>query len=376
MRALRTSILAVLVLATACAGTLDRLRSSKTDEQLDGIRRFSEEKDPAVRLEAVPELFRLVGKDDLEVRLAAFRALEHQKLKGGRTALDLFPTESAPCLILFNVLMSDTASFTPEEQRRITAMVLAEKCTDEARTDAWLRQRLADPAELAWHLRAAPDLASAVRLHDLASDAAFLGLSVDDQRYANTAYVLWLADFFLAGRVGDSLDEYAKALSEVDVAKRDLTTALKARADGAADGADRVKEATKIVNARMGHLVELEPGVKPRLDPIREGTIRFLVHAAALSSAISDPALRQAVPERFLAPGQLKAGAFIGQWLDELSADLAAARRPQPASVNRPGKIQVDEPAPPAPPPAPEKKKPTKKSGGKSPAKPAAAPKR
>jgi len=378
MRRLQIPLLALLALATACAGTLDRLRSPKVDEQLDGIRRFSEESDPAVRLEAVPELFRLVGSDQREVRLTAFRALERQKLKGGRTALDLFPTESAPCLILFNVLMNDAGSFSPDEQRRITGMVLAEKCTDEARTDAWLAQRLADPAELSWHLHAAPDLAAAVRLHGLASDAAFLGLSADDQRYANTAYVLWLADFFLTGRVGDSLDEYAKALAEVDVAKRDLTTALKARAEGASDGADRVKEATKIVNGRMARLVELEPGVKPKLDPIREGTVRFLVHAAALPAAISDPALRQAATDRFLAPGQLKAGAFISQWLDELSADLAAGRRPQPASVARPGKIQVDEPAPPAP-PAPEKKptkKPAKRPAAKPPAKAATTPRR
>jgi len=368
MRALRPLLLIVL-LASACAGTLDRLRSQKPDGQLDGIRRFSEEKDAKVRLEAVPELFRLVGNDRADVRLAAFRALEHQKVAGGRTALDLFPTESAPCLILFNVLMNDDQAFTPEEQRRIVAIVLRETCTDQERTDQWLKKRLANPGELAFHLRAAPDLASAVRLHELSSDETFAALPIDDQRYANAAYVIWLADFFLAGRVGDSLGDYGKALAEVDAAKRDLTTALKARAEGAADGAERVKEASKIVNARMERLVELEPGVKPKLDPIRDGTIRFLVHAAALRTAEGDPALRRQIDERFLAADQLKAATFVVQWVDDLTADLAAGKRPQPASVDRPGKIRVDEPqpTPPAPPPAPAKKKATK-PGKKAPA--------
>lgn len=376
MRALRPLLLVTFLLAASCAGTLDRLRSPKPDEQLDGIRRFSEEKDAQVRLQAVPELFRLIGNDRADVRLAAFRALEHQKVAGGRTALDLFPTESAPCLITFNVLMNDAATFTPDEQRRITAIVLRETCTDPERTDAWLKQRLADPVELAFHLRAAPDLPSAVRLHELASAQAFAALPLDDQRYANTAYVVWLADFFLGGRVGDSLGDYGKALAEVDAAKRDLTTALKARAEGAPAGAERVKEASKIVNTRMERLVALEPGVKPKLDPIRDGTIRFLVHAAALRAALTDNDLRQQVDRRFLAADQLKAATFVLQWVDELTAELADGKRPQPASVNRPGKIDLDEPppAPPAPPPVPAKK--AKKASKKAPAKAPAAPSR
>lgn len=379
MRAPRLLILGAFLLASACAGTLDRLRSDKPDEQLDGIRRYSEETDPAVRMEAIPELFRLVGDDRPAVRLGAFRALASQKVAGGRTALDLFPTESAPCLILFNVLMNDVGSFTPEEQRQIVGLVLRETCTDEERTAAWLKARLTAPAELAFHLRAAPDLASAVRLFDLADDASFTALPDDDQRYANVAYVVWLADFFLAGRVGDGLDEYGRALAEVDVAKRDLTAALKSRAEGAADGAERVKEASRIVNSRMAHLVELEPGVKPKLDPVRAGTQRFLVHAAALRTALVDPALRRQVDERFLAPARLKAASFVGPWVEELSAELAEGRRPQPASVGRPGKIRLDEPAPatPAPAPAPKPaKKATKKPGPKTPAKAAAAPRR
>jgi hypothetical protein len=364
MRAPRLLILGAFLLASACAGTLDRLRSDKPDEQFDGVRRYSEETDPAVRMEAIPELFRLVGHDRPDVRLAAFRALAGQKVAGGRTALDLFPTESAPCLILFNVLMNDAGSFTPEEQRQIVGLVLRETCTDEERTNAWLKTRLAAPAELAFHLRAAPDLASAVRLFDLVDDATFAALPDDDQRYGNVAYVVWLADFFLAGRVGDGLDEYGRALAEVDVAKRDLTAALKARADGAADGAERVKEASRIVNSRMAHLVELEPGVKPKLDPVRAGTQRFLVHAAALRAALTDPALRRQVDERFLAAAKLKASSFVVPWVEELSVELAEGRRPQPTSVGRPGKIRLDEPEP------------AKKPAAKTPAKGPAAPRR
>lgn len=386
------------VLLAACGGPLKLLRSVEIEDQRKGLAALEQEKDPGVWAEAIPELFKLLAHKDPAMRRSAFEALEAQKVEGEKTALDLYPRDSGRCIVMFNLFMSTIKDYPKAKQARIVQLTLGQSCVD---ADDWLKEQLNDARLLSWQIRSAKDLATLVRVFDLASDKGFEGLSSEERRYANAAYVLWMADFYLTTRVGGgALIEYARVLDTVNASKRELTAALKARAaaprptsvevpvaaikaaeaapaveaapataqpEAAASGAEpattetvvpsapapppavapvnpsvaRVRAAMKKVNEDMMRLVELEPGVKAKLDPIREETITFLLHAASLSRLLTEAGFKARLTGPFMSSAQLKSAPFIQRWFDELVDDLTAGRRSDPENSDAPGKIQM-----------------------------------
>jgi hypothetical protein len=331
-------LLAALALATGCAGALDRLRSPDVRDQLKGLEKLKDEKDPAVHAEAVPLLFALLTGAPHEPRSGALEALLRVKTRDGRTGLELSAASNEACGKLSGALMASWADFTPAQRERVLDFLLEQTCVD---ADEWLKPHLVEPAMVEGRLRAVDTLGAVAKVFDLTPDASFEKLPSDLRHYANALYVLWMADFYLTGQVGEKLGDYGKVLGQVDAARRDLSAALAAKARGEQGAEEQVKARTQQLNSIMARLVELEPAVKPRLEPIKAETQGFLLHAAAQRAAIGDGKLRERLNQGFLNPAQLKSATFILQWVEDLSSELASGTRRSPDSVMAPGKIRL-----------------------------------
>ena len=309
------ALLALLCLLAGCAGALERLASPKLDDQLSGITKLGEVSDPAIREQAIPRLFALLSHGDDKVKPRAFDALDAIELADGSRGLDHPPEDAAECGLLYGTFMGKWELFSEAQRARIIDRMVEQTCIE---ADEWIAGHLEDVAFAGERLRQASSLRAAVKLVDLMGEETLSRQPAPLAAYGRALSIVWMADFYLTGRVGAQLGEYGRKLQAVNEAKAALTRGLRELAKSGKGAGEETKALTKALNDALAALAPLEPEVRPTLTAIEQETKDVLKEAVTHRRAITDEALAARFDERMLKEDQLASGWFIVKWFKEL----------------------------------------------------------